>query len=280
MLNDGVAGDSITFTNWFAASADQTTTTLQVIESASASYNGAGTDALRNKPIEEFNFTALVAAFTTAGSTSGWSLSHAMGADTLASSATSAYGGDLAYYYGENGNLTGMNLTAAQSTLTNTSYATALQTIDSWASISGTGTTLNAIVASPSSSADSSLAAATDRKSIQPVTLGNSSDSGSSAAPQGVQSPAFVTPDVLARTIGDDRVVYPGNASVSENIGSAWASMHAQLDAVALASTAGSGVEAVQHEEMPDLSALMGTGSVGNRLGKHDSTSQTRRMQA
>jgi hypothetical protein len=60
-----------------------------------------------------------------------------MASAQLTSSSTADYGGDLAYYYGLNGNLTGLNLSAAQATLTNSSFATATQTIDPWASISG-----------------------------------------------------------------------------------------------------------------------------------------------
>jgi trimeric autotransporter adhesin len=139
ILSDSVTGDSITLTNWYTSTNNQNIKTLQVIEQASANYNSSGTDALRNKPLEEFNFSALFAAFTSAGSTAGWSLSNGMPAAALTSSATSAYGGDLAYYFGLNGNLTGMTLSAAQAALTNTSFGTAPQTIDSWSSISGGG---------------------------------------------------------------------------------------------------------------------------------------------
>jgi hypothetical protein len=54
----------------------------------------------------------------------------------IAGSAATAYGGDLAYYYGLNGNLTGLNLSAAQSTLTNATFATSAQSIDAWSSVS------------------------------------------------------------------------------------------------------------------------------------------------
>jgi hypothetical protein len=139
VLSDGVAGDSITFTNWYVGSADQTTKTLQVVEIASANYNSGGSDPLRNEALEEFNFTSLVAAYNTAGSPSNWALSTAMPSAHLSSSATAAYGGDLAYYFGSNGNLTGVDLAAVQSTLTNASYGTGAQTLDSFSSITGGG---------------------------------------------------------------------------------------------------------------------------------------------
>jgi trimeric autotransporter adhesin len=139
ILSDGVAGDSITFTNWYVGAADQDYTTLQVVEIASANYNSGGTDGLRNKALEAFNFTALVAAYNTAGSPANWALSTAMPTTQLTSSSTADYGGDLAYYFGLNGNLTGMDLSAAQSTLTNASFGTATQTIDAFSGISGGG---------------------------------------------------------------------------------------------------------------------------------------------
>jgi Ca2+-binding RTX toxin-like protein len=137
VLNDGVGGDSITFSNWYAGSSDQDYTTLQVVEIASSHYNANGSDPLRNKALEEFSLTSLVSQFNTAGSPNNWALSNGMPSATISGSNTTAYGGDLAYYFGLNGNLTGMTLTAAQNTLTNASYATGEQTIDSWSSISG-----------------------------------------------------------------------------------------------------------------------------------------------
>jgi trimeric autotransporter adhesin len=139
ILTDGVSGDSITFTNWYMGSADQTTKTLQVVEIASANYNSGGGDGLRNKALEAFNFTALVAAYNTAGSPANWALSTDMASAQLTSSSTADYGGDLAYYFGLNGNLTGVDLSAVQSTLTNASYGSATQTIDAFSSISGGG---------------------------------------------------------------------------------------------------------------------------------------------
>jgi hypothetical protein len=139
VMTDGVTGDSITFTNWYTSSANQVVSKLQVVEIASSFYNSAGTDALRNQALEEFNFASLVSQFNAAGSPANWALSNGMPSAQLASSATAAYGGDLAYYEGLNGNLTGMNLSAAQATLTNSAYATGTQTIDSWSSISGGG---------------------------------------------------------------------------------------------------------------------------------------------
>jgi hypothetical protein len=192
ILSDG-SGDSITLTNWYTSSNNQDVKTLQVVEQASASYNAAGTDALRNKPLEEFNFTALVTAFTNAGSPAGWTLSTGMPAAAITSSATAAYGGDLAYYFGLNGNLTGMNLSAAQSTLTNSSFATAAQTIDSWSSISGGGG-LHLLVAQPPAFVDPIQM----QWMIADTSMGETSGLAGSEAESGPQHEAV--PTLLAAT--------------------------------------------------------------------------------
>jgi Ca2+-binding RTX toxin-like protein len=178
ILTDGVSGDSITFTNWYASSGNQDYTTLQVVEIASANYNSAGTDGLRNKALEAFNFTSLVAAYNTAGSPANWALSTGMPSAQLASSSTADYGGDLAYYFGLNGNLTGVNLSAAQSTLTNASFATATQTIDSFSSISGGGG-LHLLVTKPGNT------------TIQPIPLPKpTGDTAIASAPPGIEEAA------------------------------------------------------------------------------------------
>src|SRR6185369_13289787 len=103
-----------------------------------------------------FNFTSLVTQFNTAGSPANWTLKTGMPTAQLTSSATAAYGGDLAYYEGLNGNLTGLNLSAAQSTLTNASFGTATQTIDAWSGISGGSLKLMSIVTPASMAAATS----------------------------------------------------------------------------------------------------------------------------
>jgi hypothetical protein len=159
VLTDGVNGDGVTLTNWYAGSSDQNVATLQVVEIASASYNPNGSDPLRNEALEEFNFGTLVTDFNNAGSPADWALSNGMGGAQLSSSSSAAYGGDLAYYEGLNGNLTGMDLSAAQSTLTNSAFATGTQTIDSWSSISGGGGELQLQVAQPLATSNGGAAA-------------------------------------------------------------------------------------------------------------------------
>jgi trimeric autotransporter adhesin len=133
-------GDSITFQNWYANTANQDFTVLQAIDSGD--YNPQGSDTLHQNITEDFNFGQLVSQFNAAlqsdPTLSSWQLSNGLTNAWLAGSDTQAWGGDLAYYYSENYNeLSGMNVSAAQAVLQDPQYALGLQTIHSWGDISG-----------------------------------------------------------------------------------------------------------------------------------------------
>jgi len=140
ILNTG-GTNSITFVNWYAGVANQNFVTLQVLEQAANTYNPNSTNALYNSAVEEFNFTQLVndfnAALAATPSLTNWSLMNTLLNDHLSGSNTTALGGDLAYYDGLNGNLTGMNLATAVTTLQNATFGKTAQTIDAWGGISG-----------------------------------------------------------------------------------------------------------------------------------------------
>ena len=68
-----------------------------------------------------------------------WSLMDGLLSAHLASSDTAALGGDLAYMYGTHGGLSGMSVSAAQSTLQNAEFGTAPQTLNPWPTLN-TGT--------------------------------------------------------------------------------------------------------------------------------------------
>jgi Ca2+-binding RTX toxin-like protein len=123
ILSDG-AGDTVTFANWYVGSTNKTVVKLQLIQPGTSS------------PVQVYDFLSLATQFT---GTSGWQLSNGMPSALVASSSTQAYGGDLAYYYGANGNLTGLNVPDARSTLTDTTnpFGTSLQTINAFSGVSG-----------------------------------------------------------------------------------------------------------------------------------------------
>jgi hypothetical protein len=140
------SGDSITFVNWYATTAVHDFTKLQVIEQASTGYDPTSTNVLVNQKVEEFDFASLVSQFDAARAANtkltSWNLMNGLLNAHLSGSDTAALGGDLAYYYGMNGNLTGMNLAAAQTAISNAQFGTATQTINAWQNISQSGATL------------------------------------------------------------------------------------------------------------------------------------------
>ena len=141
LILDIGASDSITFKNWYAGA--QNIVNLQVVESAMTDFNHGSTDVLRNSNVENFDFQALVAAFDQAQAANpglnAWGVTNDLLNAHLASSDTAALGGDLAYVYGSQGSLSGMNVAAAQNTLSNSQFAAAPQTLNPWPTLN-TGT--------------------------------------------------------------------------------------------------------------------------------------------
>ena len=131
------ATDQITLKDWYLSATNKNVINLQVIAEAVTGFTLGGADQLRNNKIENFNFANLVAAFDTAGATANWQLTDArLTTHLLAGSDTAAIGGDLAYQYGRNSNLTGVGLLAAQSTINAASFGQTAQTLNapsSWA---------------------------------------------------------------------------------------------------------------------------------------------------
>lgn len=60
----------------------------------------------------------------------------------LAGSDTAALGGDLASVYGSQGHVTGMDLAAAQTTVQSSQFGATAQTLQPWATISGSSPVL------------------------------------------------------------------------------------------------------------------------------------------
>jgi hypothetical protein len=131
------ASDQVTLKDWYASgTSNNSVVNLQVIAEAMQGFSLGGIDSLRNNNIEIFNFTNLVNAFDTdvatdAANATNWQLTDArLTAHLQAGSDTAAIGGDLAYQYGKNSNLTGMGLLNAQSVISNASFGQAAQTLN------------------------------------------------------------------------------------------------------------------------------------------------------
>jgi len=138
--------DMITFKGWYAHAPNPAVVTLQIIEQASTSYNPKSANPLVNRSIETFNFQQLVTQFNAARAAdralTHWSLMNGLLDAHLAGSDTAALGGDLAYVYGSQGHLTGMDLAAAQATVQSPQFGHTAQTLQPWATISGSGPVL------------------------------------------------------------------------------------------------------------------------------------------
>jgi Ca2+-binding RTX toxin-like protein len=138
--------DAVTLKGWYSHATGPSVVTLQLIEQASPDYAPGSTDMLVNQKVETFDFTQLVAAFNAArahqpGLTS-WSLGNALAGAYQGGSNTAAIGGDLAYYEGLDGHLTGMDLSAAQAVIAAPGFGVTPQTIHPWATVSGPGPSL------------------------------------------------------------------------------------------------------------------------------------------
>ena len=140
ILKEGTS-DQIIFKNWYSSTANQNVVTLQVVAQSMPDYAPGSADVLRNAEIETFNFQTIVnefnAARTSNPSLSSWAVTNALLDAHLSSSNTAAVGGDLAYQYGMNGSLTGINASAAQTEIGSSQFAVAAQTLQPWGNISG-----------------------------------------------------------------------------------------------------------------------------------------------
>jgi hypothetical protein len=141
LILDIGATDSITLKNWYTGT--KNIVDLQVIETAMSDFNHGSADVLRNSNVETFDFQQMVTAFDQARAANPgitmWGLTNALLTAHLSSSDTAALGGDLAYVYGSQGSLSGMNVSAAESTLSNSQFAAAAQTLNPWPTLN-TGT--------------------------------------------------------------------------------------------------------------------------------------------
>jgi hypothetical protein len=109
-----------------------------VIE-GTADYVAGSANQLNNKKIEQFNFDGLVTKFDQARaantSLTSWALSSSLLEFYLAGSDTAAIGGDLAYQYARNGNLSNFSLTPTQSILANSQFGVGNQNLRAVASL-------------------------------------------------------------------------------------------------------------------------------------------------
>jgi hypothetical protein len=127
------ANDKLTFSNWYASTANKNVLNLQLVAEAMSAFDAGSSDPLLNKKVQAFDFQGLVSAFDTALSTdpglSNWSLSNGLTQFHLAGSDSEALGGDMAYYYGRDGALTGIGFDKAQDVVTGSQFGAQAQAV-------------------------------------------------------------------------------------------------------------------------------------------------------
>ena len=110
--------ESITLKDWYADSSNQTFLKLQIMIDEIGDFDPESEDPLHNQRVQTFDFLDLVNQFDQTRVADSY-LEHWLMMDRLlnahlAASNSAALGGDLAYYYGVNGTLSGIGLNAAQ----------------------------------------------------------------------------------------------------------------------------------------------------------------------
>ena len=134
--------EQITFKDWYTSTANHSIANLQVVIEGTTDYNAASTSKINNKKVEVFDFEGLVSAFDAARATkpklSNWALSSQLLNFHLSGSDTAAIGGDFAYQYARNGNLSNISLNPAQALLGNTQFGTTAQTLQAASALQDT----------------------------------------------------------------------------------------------------------------------------------------------
>jgi hypothetical protein len=112
---------------------------LQIIVEGTSDYNASSTNTLNNKKIAQFDFDGLVTKFDQAraanSSLTSWALSSSLLSFYLSGSDTAAIGGDLAYQYAKNGNLSNLSMISAQALLGASQFGTANQNLQNLSSL-------------------------------------------------------------------------------------------------------------------------------------------------
>jgi len=122
------AGERITLKDWYADPQNQMVKTMQVIAETMQAPYPATHGALFAEKVQWFDFSAIVAAFdearTTTANLGRWQMMDQLLVTHLGGSSSEALGGDLAYQYGLNGAFTGLGLGAVQEVLGASGFGT------------------------------------------------------------------------------------------------------------------------------------------------------------
>ena len=139
LIVDVGAGDQVTLQSWYSSSTNRSVLNLQVVAEAMAGFSAGGGDPLADQRVEGFNFTNLVGRFDQERAANpaltSWAVMNALIEFSVGGSDSAALGGDLAYQYGLNGNLAGVGLNAAQTVLTESTFGSSAQNLNTPAAV-------------------------------------------------------------------------------------------------------------------------------------------------
>lgn len=125
--------EKITFKDWYLSTNNQSIANLQIVIEGTTDYDATSANAINNKKVEQFNFDGLVTAFDQARTANpaltSWSLSSSLLNFYLSGSDTAAIGGDLAYQYARNGNLSNISAGPAQAILGSSQFGVGSQNL-------------------------------------------------------------------------------------------------------------------------------------------------------
>lgn len=129
------ASEQVTFKDWYLAAGNHSVANLQMVIGGTADYDPASGSAIRDNKVERFDFDGLATRFDQARAANptltAWSLSAALLDFHLAGSDASAIGGDLAWQYAMNGNLSTMSMSPAQAVLASPQFGSVAQYLQS-----------------------------------------------------------------------------------------------------------------------------------------------------
>ena len=129
------ASEQITFKDWYLSANNHSVAKLQMVTAGTADYDPASGNAINANQIEQFDFDGLVGQFDAARvanpALNNWTLSAALLDFHLAGSDTAAIGGDLAWQYATNGNLSVVSMNPAQALLASPEFGSAGQNLQS-----------------------------------------------------------------------------------------------------------------------------------------------------
>ncbi|MDM5181527.1 putative Ig domain-containing protein [Massilia sp. DJPM01] len=125
------ASDQITFSSWYASGAS--VKSLQVVTAGGTDYVPGSASVINDNKVELFDFAGLVGKFDQARvadpSLTSWSMAASLAAFSRGGSNTAAIGGDLAYHYAVDGDLSAVGTNAGLAIIGSASFAKGVQTL-------------------------------------------------------------------------------------------------------------------------------------------------------